>query len=77
MTEFVYTDSNNGNSTSSKIEYDKLGNLTKRTNLNNNGSVKELIECKNIYDEKGNIIVREKYLNEKIMEKTIYDITYW
>jgi hypothetical protein len=75
-TEFIYTDSNIDYSNKSIIEYDKLGNLTKRTSFDKDGKPKESTESRNIYDEKGNIIVREKYMNEKLIEKTTYKITY-
>lgn len=75
-TEFIYTNSNKDYSTKSIIEYDRLGNLTKRTSFDKDGKPKESIKSRNIYDEKGNIIVREKYLEEKLIEKTTYKITY-
>lgn len=75
-TEFIYRDSNKGYSNASIIEYDKLGNLTKRVSFDNNGKNKKLTEYKNTYDEKGNIITREKYWKEKLIEKTTYKITY-
>ena len=75
-TEFIYTNSNKDYSTKSIIEYDKDGNLTKRTVFDKDGKPKESTERRNIYDEKGNIIVREKYLKEKLIEKTTYKITY-
>ena len=75
-TEFIYTNSNKDYSNKSIIEYDKLGNLTKRTSFDKDGKPKESTESRNVYDEKGNIIVREKYLKEKLIEKTTYKITY-
>jgi hypothetical protein len=75
-TEFIYTDSNKGYSSTSAMEYDKLGNLTKRTSFDRDGKPKESTEYKNTYDDKGNIILREKYLKEKLIEKTAYKITY-
>lgn len=75
-TEFIYTDSNKGYSNTSIIEYDKLGNLTRRASFDNNGKPKESTEYKNTYDEKGNIILREKYWKQKLIEKTTYKITY-
>lgn len=75
-TEFIYTNSNKDYSNKSIIEYDKLGNLTKRTSFDKDGKTKESTESRNIYDEKGNIIVREKYIKEKLIEKTTYKITY-
>lgn len=75
-TEFIYTNSNKDYSNKGIIEYDKLGNLTKRTSFDKDGKPKESTESRNIYDEKGNIIVREKYLKEKLIEKTTYKITY-
>ena len=75
-TDFIYTDSNKGHSNTSVIEYDKLGNLTKRSVFYIDGKPKEITEYKNSYDEKGNIILRERYLKEKLIEKTTYKITY-
>ena len=75
-TEFIYTDSNKGYSNTSIIEYDKLGNLTKRVSFDNDGKPKESTEYKNSYDENGNIIIREKYWKQKLIEKTTYKITY-
>ena len=75
-TEFIYTDSNKGYSNTSIIEYDKLGNLTRRINLDNDGKPKETIEYKNTYDKKNNIIIREKYWKQKLFEKITYKITY-
>lgn len=75
-TEFISSSSKNGYSSSSIIEYDKLGNLTKRTNYNKNGEIIESTESKNTYDYKGNIIIREKYLKGKLIEKKTYKITY-
>lgn len=75
-TESINTDSNNGNSSSNIKEYDKLGNLIKKFSLDNNGKPKEAAYYKNTYDEKGNIIIREMYWNQKLLEKKIYKITY-
>lgn len=75
-TEFIYTDSNEGYTNTSIIEYDKLGNLIRRVSLDNNGKPKETTDYKNTYDEKGNIIIREKYWKQKLIEKTSYKITY-
>lgn len=75
-TEFIHNDSNKSSSNTSIIEYDKLGNLTRRVSLDNNGKPKDSTEYKNTYDEKGNIIVREKYWKQKLIEKTTYKITY-
>lgn len=71
------TINNNSNKqiTSSINEYDKLGNLIKRINYNENND--EVIIYKNQYDKRGNIVLREKILKNKLIEKTIYEITYW
>jgi hypothetical protein len=42
----------------------------------NNGKPKDLTEYINTYDEEGNIIAREKYRRQKLIEKTTYKITY-
>ncbi len=75
-TEFIYTDSNKDNSNTMIIEYDKLGNITKSSSFDKDGKLNGLTESRNIYDEKGNIIIREKYFKEKLIEKTTYKITY-
>lgn len=75
-TEFIYTNSNKGYSNTSIIEYDKLGNLIRRTSFDRDGKPKESTEYKNTYDDEGNIILREKYLKEELFEKTTYKITY-
>ncbi|CAM4279033.1 hypothetical protein [Flavobacterium terrigena] len=62
---------------STKSEFDKSGNLLNLTKFDTNGNVKEIVHYKNIYDKIGNIITREKYIKEKLIEKTTYDITYW
>lgn len=62
---------------SSKIVYDKNGNLTKRINFNKNKEIKNSTEYKNKYDKKGNIILREMFLNGNLYEKTTYDIIYY
>lgn len=75
-TETIYNDSNNRNSRSSIINYDKLGNLLSRISFDNSGNIKVSTEYKNTFDEKGNIIIREKYSDEKLVQKKTYQITY-
>jgi hypothetical protein len=75
-TEFIYPNSNKDYSTYSIIEYDRFGNLMSRKNLDKERKVKESIDYKNTYDENGNIIIREKYLTEKLIEKTTFQIIY-
>ncbi|NOQ92816.1 MAG: hypothetical protein GQ552_08910 [Flavobacteriaceae bacterium] len=76
-TETIYRYLNKEYSTYSTYEYDKLGNLTKHISFDKNGNPKEVSYYKNIYDEKGNIIIREKYWQNKIFIKTNIEITYW
>jgi hypothetical protein len=57
-------------------EIDKKGNLTKKTLYKNDNTIIETVTYKNTYDKKGNIIVRERFLNNKLLEKTTYDIVY-
>lgn len=74
--EFIYTDSNKESSFSSKSEYDKLGNLMKTIGFDSYGKNRSIREYKNTYDEKGNIVIRDEYSNEKLVEKTTFKITY-
>ncbi len=74
--EFIYTDSKKREPSISISEFDKRGNLTRRFGLDKDGKPKEVTEYKNTYDEKGNISTREKYSKEKLIEKTVYKITY-
>lgn len=75
-TETIYTNSDKGYPNTSIMEYDKLGNLTRRASFDNEGKPKESTEYKNTYDKKGNIILREEYLKQKLIEKTMFTITY-
>lgn len=59
------------------LEIDKKGNLTKKTYVKSDNSVIETVTYKNTYDKTGNIIVRDRFLNGKLIEKTTYDITYY
>lgn len=59
------------------LEIDKKGNLTKKTYIKNDAGVVETVTYKNTYDKIGNITVRDRYLNEKLIEKTTYEITYY
>ena len=74
-TEAIRKDSKSRIST--KSEFDKSGNLLNLTKFDSNGNIKEIVSYKNVYDKIGNIITREKYIKEKLIEKTTYDITYW
>jgi len=60
----------------SEMKYDKNGNLIKQINFDNSGKLEAIIEYKNRFDEKGNIILTEKYFNEKLIEKTKFKILY-
>ena len=59
------------------LEVDKKGNLTKKTYVKNDDNVIETVTYKNTYDKNGNIIVRDRFLNGKLIEKTTYDIFYY
>jgi hypothetical protein len=74
----VKNQSNNPNYKSryTTYEIDKKGNLTKKTNYNPDDTVIETVTYKNTYDKKGNINIRERFLNGKIIEKTLFDIVY-
>jgi hypothetical protein len=74
--ELIYTDSKKREPIINTLEYDKRGNLTRRFGLDKDGKPKDVFEYKNTYDEKGNISTREKYSKEKLIEKTVYKITY-
>jgi len=58
-------------------EIDKKGNLTKKTFYRNDDTIIETVTFKNTYDKKGNIIIRERFLNGKLIEKSTYDIIYF
>ena len=75
-TESYNKNSNNIPLESSILEYDKLGNLTKRTTIGVGGKPKQSMEYENTYDIKGNIILREMYLNKELNVKTVYEIIY-
>lgn len=59
-----------------RYDIDKNGNLTTKTYYKANNTVIEIVTFKNTYDKKGNIIIRERFLNGKLISKTTYDITY-
>jgi hypothetical protein len=61
----------------STFEYDGRGNLTKSTYFDENGSIKSTITANGVFDKEGNIILRERYRDDKIFEKTTYEITYY
>ncbi|MCX8533886.1 hypothetical protein [Chryseobacterium luquanense] len=59
-----------------KYEYDSKGNLTKMCMIDNNGKEFHITTYKTTFDNKGNIIERERYLDNNLIEKTINKITY-
>lgn len=59
-----------------KYDYDSKGNLTKMCMIDNSGKEFHITTFKTIFDTKGNIIDRERYLDGKLLEKTINKITY-
>jgi hypothetical protein len=48
----------------------------KRISFDDYGKVKSIWEYKNTYDERGNIVIRDEYFNEKLVQKTTFKITY-
>jgi hypothetical protein len=58
-------------------EIDNKGNLTTKTFYRNDDTIIEIITFRNTYDKKGNIIMRERFLNGKLIEKNTYDIIYY
>lgn len=58
-------------------EFDKKGNLTSKIYHKGDGTIIEIITFKNTYDKVGNIISRERYLDNKLIDKTTYHITYY
>ena len=76
-TEFLYEGKNKEYSFGSHLTYDKKGNLECRKGfLIINNAPKETICFKNIFDKKGNIIQKEKFINDKLLEKQIIEISY-
>jgi len=59
------------------FEIDRKGNLTKKTYFKSDDSIIETVTYKNTYDKMGNIIIRERFLNGKIIEKFTFEITYY
>ena len=66
-----------GYEVSSTFEYDKSGNLLRKQILDHYGKRNQNIIYKNKYDKIGNIILREKFLEDKLIARTNYEITYW
>jgi hypothetical protein len=75
-TQSVSSDSDNNSRGESIMEYDKNGNLSKRVKLDENGNPRDITTYKNSYDEIGNIISREKRINNQLVETTNFEITY-
>lgn len=77
-TEYIRTESKTGNSntSSSVLEYDKFGDLKRIIKIKKDGTERSITEYKNTLDKKGNIIIREKYLNKKMIQKIVNNITY-
>lgn len=59
------------------FEIDKKGNLNTKKYYKSDGTIIETVTFKNDYDNRGNIIIRERFLNNKLVDKTIYEITYY
>lgn len=58
-------------------EIDKKGNLTKKTFYKSDDSIIETVTFENTYDKRGNIIIRDRYLDGKLIEKNTYEIIYY
>ncbi|UQD57066.1 hypothetical protein [Flavobacterium sp. K5-23] len=58
-------------------EIDVKGNLTKKTYYKSDDSIIETVTFNNTYDKKGNIIIRDRFLDGKLIEKNTYDIIYY
>ena len=58
-------------------DIDVKGNLTKKTFYKGDSSIIETVTYKNTYDTIGNITIRERFLNGKLIEKTTYEIIYY
>jgi hypothetical protein len=56
---------------------DNKGNLLSKTFHDGNGTIIETVTFKNTYDSTGNIKTRERLLNNKLIDKTIYVNTYY
>ncbi|MBX9889634.1 MAG: hypothetical protein K2Y30_17090 [Flavobacteriaceae bacterium] len=73
--------SQNMNATSTSKYYnhkiDKKGNLISKTFHEADGTIIEVVNFKNTYDNVGNIKIRERFLNNKLIDKTIYVNTYY
>lgn len=67
---------NNSLSSKSRSEYDDRGNLVKRISYNQKGDIHEAIVYKNKYDKKGNIIIREAYIQDKLFQQSTININY-
>lgn len=59
------------------MEYDNHGNLTKHTKYGKDKKIIETITYENKYDQKGNIIQRELYVDKKLKVLTEMEIIYW
>ena len=60
-----------------QYQFDTAGNLLQKTTHYSDGTIKETFSYQNTYDKKGNIIVRKKFYNGKLVGKTTFDISYW
>lgn len=58
-------------------EYDKKGNSVKNSSYNENDKHIKLTIYKNKFDKKGNLISKETYYEDRLIEKSTYDIVYW
>ncbi len=68
---------NNKSKSKSISEYDSYGNLTIFKSYNENGEVKSIRTAKNLYDKKGNIILRETFIDNKLFRRTTLEIVYY
>lgn len=58
-------------------EIDKKGNLVSKIFHDADGTIIETVTFKNTYDNVGNIKIRERFLNNKLIDKTVYINTYY
>ncbi len=59
-----------------KYEYDSKGNLSRMCMVDNSGKEFYISTFTNMFDSKGNIVAREKYLEGKLIMKTLNKIIY-
>ena len=71
--EFIYPDSKFNRV--SQMEFDIHGNCVKRTYIDEHG-IESITKYEYTYEKQGNVRVRNTYFNNKLIEKTEYNIIY-